>query len=133
MLEQQLSLEGPDNLQIGEQFVVDIFHEVSRDETDPNARDLTVRLFFNGAELQLDDVAFPSDSFTEQFIIPSEDEDNDDGIDETNSRQTIVFQGTSVPNPPFPEERTLILQVTFTTLAEFDGTQLSASIPAFAD
>ena len=133
-LEQRLSIEtAQQDLTIGEVFVVDIFHEVSREETDPNARSLTVRLFFSDDELQLDEIAYPDSRFTQQFAIPGTDENNEDGIDETNVRQTLIFNRTPVPNPPFPEERTLVLQLTFMTLAEFDGTQLSALIPTFPD
>ena len=50
-LEQRLSIEtAQQDLTIGEVFVVDIFHEVSREETDPNSRSLTVRLFFSDDE-----------------------------------------------------------------------------------
>ncbi|MEL4894314.1 Ig-like domain-containing protein [Crocosphaera sp. Alani8] len=138
MLQQQLSIETPqDNLGVGEVFILNIFHEVFREETDPNARELTVRVFYNDLELQLDNITYPDPRFTEQFTIPTPDGNNDDGIDETNARQAIVFNGIPVTPDPnntgFPEERTLVLQLTFTTLADFDGTQLSALIPAFED
>ncbi len=131
MLEQQLSIESTrSNLGVGEVFQVNIFHQVSREDTDPNAVRLTVRFFYNDAELELNDISYPDPRFTERFAIPGTDGANDDGIDETNRRQTLIFQGADVESP-FPPERTLILQITFTTLAGFDGTQLSASIPAF--
>ena len=89
-----------------------------------------LRVFYNDAELQLNKIDYPDPRFTEQFAIPGADWNNNDGIDETSARQTLVFNRANIFNP-FPEQRTLISQLTFTTLTEFDGTQLSASIAAY--
>jgi hypothetical protein len=130
MGQQLLSLETSNsNPGIGEQITVDIFHEVQREDTESGAIKLSASLFFNGSELQLDSIEYPSESFNSSFEATLEDNNNDDAIEETNQRTAINFQQASLQSP-YPDARTNIATATFTVLEEFEGSEVSVLIPS---
>jgi hypothetical protein len=130
MGQQKLSIETSNNSPIvGQQITVDIFHEVEREATESGAIKLSLSLFFNDNELQLDSIDYPSSSFNKSFEATLGDSNNDDSSDETNKRTAISFQQGSL-FAPYPDEKTKIATATFTVLENFDGSEVSVKIPS---
>ena len=94
MPQQIISIEVSNSQpQAGEEITVDIFHEVQRESSETGASKLSLSLFFNDNEFNLDSIDYPSASFANSFPIPAiPDNSNNDGIEETNKKAVIIIK-----------------------------------------
>ena len=110
---------NPDPVVAGEQFAVNVFHEIQ--DADTLVNDLIVRLHFDSTQLEVVDTAVAEG--IPGFLGGATAETNNDGNEQTN--QEIEFLFNSVTLQSLPEENTQIFNVTFNTVGEdFDSTPI---------